>query len=124
MKHRSTSQAILHVLNKLLPAVRDQNVSILLQIVLSKAFDSVSHNLLLAKLHRYGLRDNALCLLSSYLSNHGKCVKVLNFDSEFFYSEYSSVSAGVPQGSVLGPLLYIIFANYVNNLISKADTMH
>ena len=71
---------------------------------LSKAFDCVNHGLLLAKLSAYGLNLDALQLIKSYLTNRKQRVKINSS-----YSKWETVRIGVPQGSVLGPLLYNLF---------------
>lgn len=73
---------------------------------LSKAFDTKNHDLLLAKLEGYGLSESALMLLFSYLSGRKQRVKVGAFRSNFL-----NILVGVPQGSILDPLLFTIFIN-------------
>ena len=73
---------------------------------LSKAFDCVNHGLLIAKLSPYGLNKDALQLIRSYLSNRQQRVKI---NSSF--SDWKEIKIGVPQGLVLGPLLFNVFVN-------------
>ena len=73
---------------------------------LSKAFDLIPHNLLLAKLSAYGIGKESLTILQSYLLDRSQQVKIEDIASDRF-----SVIRGVPQGSVLGPLLFNVFLN-------------
>ena len=71
---------------------------------IKKAFDTVHIDLLLKKLQRYGVKHKAFELLSSYLSDRKQNVKIRNT-----YSSLKTMEVGVPQGSILGPLLFIIY---------------
>ena len=73
---------------------------------LSKAFDTLNHNLLLAKLDAYGFSFNAIKFVQSYLSERFQRVNINNN-----FSEWCKILLGVPQGSILGPLLFNIFIN-------------
>ena len=68
---------------------------------LSKAFDCLRYDLLIAKLAAYGLDQSSLCLIFSYFSDKTQRIKVNNA-----YSSYTTIKYGVPQGSILGPLLF------------------
>ena len=71
---------------------------------LSKAFDCIDHDLLIAKLHAYGFRYNSLKYAYSYITEREQRVKINST-----YSNWSKIPSGVPQGSILGPLLFNIY---------------
>ena len=73
---------------------------------LSKAFDCIPHELLIAKMHAYGFDLNSLTFFYSYLKNRQQNVKISNICSIF-----QILLSGVPQGSILGPILFSIFIN-------------
>ncbi len=84
---------------------------------LTKAFDTVQHNILLDKLYLYGVRGVANKWFDSYLSGRKQYVSVNGCDSEM-----QSVTTGVPRGSVLGPLLFLIYINDIANAISNKNS--
>ena len=91
---------------------------------LSKAFDTLDHAILLDKLFHYGIRGNPLKLISSYLENRQQYVEFRNTKSSIL-----QISTGVPQGSILGPLLFLVYINdfpsasgYFNFIMYADDT--
>ena len=85
---------------------------------LSKAFDSLPHELLITKLHAYGVSNDTLMLLVSYLRGGKQCVKNNNM-----FSFFKQIISRVPQGSILGPILINIFINDIFVTLS-ADDIH
>ena len=84
-----------------------------------KAFDTLNHEILLNKLTHYGVRDQAVDWFQSFLSHRVQYASVSGFDSE-----PSLVTHGIPQGSVLGPLLFIIFINDLHKSVKHSQILH
>ena len=83
---------------------------------MSKAFDTVDHKILLRKLEHYGIRGVAKKYFKSYLTNQKQFVTI-----GIIASEQKSVTCGVPPGSVLGPLLFLLYINDFNKASSVLD---
>jgi hypothetical protein len=81
---------------------------------LSRAFDTLSHNILIRKLYYYGIRGTALDWVSNYLSGRKQFVSYNNSKSDTV-----DISLGIPQGSILGPLLFLLYVNDLCNISSK-----
>ena len=116
-KFHSVETALLRIQNDLLLAIDKKQISALVLLDLSAAFDTIDHNILLDRLSStFGLRGSALDLLRSYLTDRTQ--KVLINDKS---SPSSSLSTGVPQGSVLGPLLFTLYTAPLASVLNNSN---
>ena len=111
--HYSTTMALLDFHDKISQNIDEKKYVIGLFIDLQKAFDTIDHNILLEKLFHYGVRGKALEWFGSYLSERQQCVSINNVTSDF-----QPICCGVPQGSLLGLLLFL---KYVSDIVNCSD---
>lgn len=121
---KSTQSALLHFYNTLVNFINDGECPAAVFCDLSRAFDCVNHLKLLDILESYGFRGKPLNWLKSFLENRSQCVS-LKFDHNnsvsHVTSEIGSLCMGVPQGSILGPILFLLYVNRFENNILHSD---
>ena len=112
-KNMSTEYAINSLLHNIVKSLNQDETGFCILLDFAKAFDTVNHEILLDKLQYYGIRGTALKWFQSYLNDRLQCTEIGNTQSDLKY-----IKCGVPQGSILGPLLFLL---YINDIVLSSD---
>ena len=112
-KGMSTEYAINSLLHNVVHSMNNDETGFCILLDFAKAFDTVNHEILLDKLQYYGIRGTALKWFQSYLKDRMQCTEIGNTQSNLEY-----VKCGVPQGSILGPLLFLL---YINDIVFSSE---
>ena len=124
LKKHSTEYAAMELTDKVLKDIDEKNISLAIFMDLSKAFDTLDHSILIKKLAHYGVKGIALEWFISYLTGRSQYVEIDGVSSSII-----TLSTGVPQGLILGPLLFLIYMDdvpyctkYFNFILYADDT--
>lgn len=108
--NRSTETAILEFINNVYRYLEDKCYAVGIFMDLSKAFDSLNHQILFGKLQYFGIRGIPYQLIKNYMCNRSQAVYC---NSQYFHSRI--IANGIPRGSILGPILFLIYINDISN---------
>ena len=115
-KHHSTTLALIEAIDNLYKLLDENKTVIGLFLDFEKAFDTVNHEILLYKLNNYGIRGTTHEWFKNYLTNRKQFVSVDGVSSSLL-----DIQCGVPQGSILGPLLFLIYINDIHNSVPERN---
>lgn len=113
-KNHSTESALLVQKETILNNIEEKMMTLGIYLDFSKAFDRVNHTILLLKLEKYGFRGNILDLIRSYLASRTQFIEINECRSNI-----RPITSGVPQGSILGPILFLYYVNDIVNIHTK-----
>jgi hypothetical protein len=113
----STDSASYHLINNILSALNNKLLVGGIFCDFHNTFYSVNYDTLSSEMEFYGITGTAYKLIKSYLQDRYQTV-LINFDSNKYYSKWESVTVGVPQGSIFGPLVFLLYINDLPNAIS------
>ena len=109
-KNRSTTLAVLDLNTRIIKALDNGNYAASVFLDFDKAFDTVNHEILIDKLENYGIRGIVKNWFESYLKNRHQIVKIGDT-----LSDKMQITFGVPQGGILGPILFLLYINDIKN---------
>lgn len=113
---RSTQDAIAHITSEIYSNVDKNKPTMCIFVDLAKAFDTVNHDILVEKMRKYGFRGAANSLIRTYLHNRSQCVRI-----DGILSSSEAVTCGIPQGTVLGPVLFNLYINDLLMMETRGD---
>nr|CAI5867089.1 unnamed protein product [Callosobruchus analis] len=116
--NKSTTLGVLDLVSFILESFHKLEYDALLFCDLTKAFDCVDHDILLSKLKKYNFKNDSIQLVKSYLQNRLQAVKVARA-----VSDERVINIGVPQGSILGPVLFLLYINDLPNIVEHENTL-
>ena len=117
-KGKSTTSALSKFLDDIVTDLNGSKTNLTTYLDFQKAFDTIDHSILLSKLNRCGMGDKILALLRNYLTNRKQRTKLYNS-----VSDLRNVSIGVPQGSTIGPITFIIFINDLPTVLEHCNSL-
>ena len=118
MENHSTQYAALELIDRIISSMDTGEIPFNIYIVLSKAFDTLDHSIPVQKLDYHGVKETALDLCRDYLENRKQYVQI-----DTYKSDTTTITTGVPRGSILGPLLFIIYLNDISKFNTLFNTI-